>query len=52
MIFSLSSNSKYMRGITYGGRDLVPYVYDPAVDDKDLPDEEDLLHDPNGKGAM
>jgi beta-glucan synthesis-associated protein KRE6 len=51
-IFSLSSDSKYPSGITYGGtRGLVPYAYDPAIDDQDPPDEEDMLHDPDGKGA-
>ena len=50
-VFSLSSDSKYPSGVTYGGsRGLVPYAYDPAVDDKEPPDEEDLLHDPDGKG--
>jgi hypothetical protein len=50
-IFSLSSDSKYPSGVTYGGsRGLVPYAYDPAIDDKEPPDEEDLLHDPDGKG--
>ena len=50
-IFSLSSDSKYTSGITHGAKGLVPYAYDPAVDDKDPPDEEDLLHDPDGKGG-
>jgi len=49
-IFSLSSDSKYPSGVTYGtGRGLVPYAYDPAIDDKEPPDEEDMLHDPQGK---
>jgi hypothetical protein len=52
-IFSLSSDSKYPSGITYGGtRGLVPYAYDPAIDDQDPPDEEDMLHDPDGKGVL
>jgi len=52
-IFSLSSDSKYPSGITYGGtRGLVPYAYDPAIDDQDPPDEEDMLHDPDGKGIL
>lgn len=46
-IFSLSSDSKYPSGVTYGQRGLVPYAYDPAVDDKEPPDEEDMLHDPS-----
>lgn len=48
-IFSLSSDSKYPSGITYGQRGLVPYAYDPDIDDKEPPDEEDLLHDPDDK---
>jgi hypothetical protein len=42
------SDSKYPSGVAYGGsRGLVPYAYDPAVDDKE---PEDVLHDPEGKG--
>lgn len=48
-IFSLSSDSKYPSGVTYGQRGLVPYAYDPDVDDKEPPDEEDMLHDPDDK---
>lgn len=52
-IFSLSSDSKYPTGVSYGQRGLVPYAYDPEIDDKDPVDEEDLLHDPSRdmKGA-
>ncbi|GLB40793.1 putative glycoside hydrolase family 16 protein [Lyophyllum shimeji] len=32
-------------------RGLVPYEYDPAVDEMEPPDEEDFLHDPNVKGV-
>lgn len=46
-IFSLSSDSKYPSGAAYGQRGLVPYAYDPAVDDKEPPDEEDIMHDPS-----
>ncbi|KAJ6475256.1 beta-glucan synthesis-associated [Mycena vitilis] len=31
-------------------RGLVPYAYDPALDELDPPDEEDFLHDPSYKG--
>jgi hypothetical protein len=48
-IFSLSSDSKYPSGVTYGQRGLVPYAYDPDIEDKELPDEEDVLHDPDDK---
>jgi beta-glucanase (GH16 family) len=50
-IFSLSSDSKYPSGVTYGQRGLVPYAYDPDIDDKEPPDEEDMLHDPDDKGG-
>ncbi|KAJ8496348.1 hypothetical protein ONZ45_g12486 [Pleurotus djamor] len=30
-------------------RGLVPYAYDPASDELEPPDEEDMLHDPNNK---
>jgi hypothetical protein len=45
-IVSLSSDSKYPSGFNSHQRGLVPYAYDPAVDENDPPDEEDLLHDP------
>jgi beta-glucan synthesis-associated protein KRE6 len=42
----LSSDSKYP---SCDGRcGLVPYAYDPTIDEKWLPDEEDMLHDPEG----
>lgn len=48
-VLCLSSDSKYP---SYGGgRGLVPYAYDPAIDDEGPPDEEDMLHDPKGKGV-
>ncbi|KAF5372313.1 hypothetical protein D9615_009226 [Tricholomella constricta] len=31
-------------------RGLVPYEYDPALDELEPPDEEDLLHDPAARG--
>ncbi|KAF7977403.1 hypothetical protein HWV62_4035 [Athelia sp. TMB] len=46
-IFSLNSDSKYPTGGAYGQRGLVPYAYDPEIDDAGPPDEEDLLHDPS-----
>jgi hypothetical protein len=50
-IFSLSSDSTYPSGVTHGSsRGLVSCAYSPAIDDKDPPDEEDVLHDPEGKG--
>ncbi|TFK23860.1 concanavalin A-like lectin/glucanase [Coprinopsis marcescibilis] len=46
-VFSMSGNdSKYPSGMTMQ-RGLVPYVYDPALDEMDPPDEEDFLHDPD-----
>jgi beta-glucan synthesis-associated protein KRE6 len=44
-IVSLSSDSKYPQGYSVQ-RGLVPYAYDPALDEKEPPDEVDLLHDP------
>jgi hypothetical protein len=44
-IVSLSSDSKYPQGYSFQ-RGLVPYAYDPALDEKEPPDEVDLLHDP------
>jgi hypothetical protein len=43
-IVSLSSDSKYPSGFQQRG--LIPYAYDPALDEKEAPDEVDLLHDP------
>ena len=55
-IFSLSSDSKYPSGMAYGQRGLVPYAYDPAIDDNEPPDAEDVLHDPSdmksGKSSL
>ncbi|KAJ7087387.1 beta-glucan synthesis-associated [Mycena crocata] len=49
---SLPSDSKYPSGFP-STRGLVPYAYDPALDELDPPDEEDFLHDPtyNTKGG-
>ncbi|KAJ7368679.1 beta-glucan synthesis-associated [Mycena albidolilacea] len=45
---SFSSDSKYPSGLpTMSG--MVPYAYDPALDELDPPDEEDFLHDPSAK---
>ena len=50
-IFSLLSHSENPSGVTYGGsRRLVAYAHDLPIDDKGPPDEEDVLHDPEGKG--
>lgn len=43
---SLKSDSKYPSGIPRNPHGLVPYEYDPTIDQLDPPDEEDLLHDP------
>ncbi|KAJ7673564.1 beta-glucan synthesis-associated [Mycena olivaceomarginata] len=45
---SFSTDSKYPSGLpTMSG--MVPYAYDPALDELDPPDEEDFLHDPSAK---
>ena len=50
-IFSLSSDSKYPSGVIYDGSPrLVPYDYDPATDDKEPLNKDDLLHAPDGNG--
>ncbi|KAF8066469.1 beta-glucan synthesis-associated protein-domain-containing protein [Lyophyllum atratum] len=61
----ISLDSKYPLGAGAGGggagsnrdsafptvpRGLVPYEYDPALDEMEPPDEEDFLHDPEAKG--
>jgi hypothetical protein len=46
---SLPADSKYPSGLP-STRGLVPYAYDPALDELDPPDEEDFLHDPSYKG--
>ncbi|KAJ7094452.1 beta-glucan synthesis-associated [Mycena belliarum] len=45
---SLPLDSKYPAGLPTT-RGLVPYAYDPALDELDPPDEEDFLHDPKYK---
>lgn len=47
-IFSLSYDSKYPSGTSYARGTLVPYVYDPGLDE---PEEDDPLHDPNDDSA-
>ncbi|KAJ7129340.1 beta-glucan synthesis-associated protein-domain-containing protein [Mycena epipterygia] len=47
---SLPADSKYPSGLPTT-RGLVPYAYDPALDELDPPDEEDFLHDPDYKGG-
>ncbi|KDQ52324.1 glycoside hydrolase family 16 protein [Jaapia argillacea MUCL 33604] len=44
-IFSLSADSKYPSGTVTYPRGLVPYAYDPALDEKDGPEDDDPLHD-------
>lgn len=54
-IVSLASDSKYPSGIGLPvglpgtQRGLVPYAYDPALDENDPADEEDFLHEPDQK---
>ncbi|KAF8624603.1 hypothetical protein AX17_007096 [Amanita inopinata Kibby_2008] len=44
---SLSSDSKYPSGLPHHNhRGLIPYEYDPAIDEMGPTDDEDLLHDP------
>jgi len=45
-IVSLSSDSKYPSGFMNHQRGLVPYAYDPALDENEPPDAEDMLHEP------
>ncbi|KAJ7498599.1 beta-glucan synthesis-associated [Mycena latifolia] len=47
---SMPGDSKYPSGLPTT-RGLVPYAYDPALDELDPPDEEDFLHDPSYKGG-
>ncbi|KAJ6538483.1 beta-glucan synthesis-associated [Mycena vulgaris] len=47
---SLPLDSKYPSGLPTT-RGMVPYAYDPALDELDPPDEEDFLHDPEYKGG-
>lgn len=46
---SLSSDSKYPSGMMFGERGLVAYAYDPALDEMEPANAEDLLHDPDEK---
>ncbi|KAJ3494568.1 hypothetical protein NLJ89_g10781 [Agrocybe chaxingu] len=50
-MISISSDSKYPSGMPTV-RGLVPYAYDPILDENEAPDDEDLLHDPSRKGGM
>ena len=45
---SLSADSKYPAGMVATERGLIAYAFDPSMDDQD-PNEEDPLHDPEGK---
>ncbi|KAF6743434.1 beta-glucan synthesis-associated protein-domain-containing protein [Ephemerocybe angulata] len=57
-MYSFSGDSKYPSGVGVGvgyipqPRGLVPYAYEPELDDGGPPDEEDFLHDPNAKGGV
>ncbi|CAL1711204.1 unnamed protein product [Somion occarium] len=46
-IFSLSSDSKYPSGVVQGQRGFIPYAYDPDLDMKEGPDDDDYLHRPD-----
>lgn len=48
------ADSKYPSGIPGGAqlRGLVPYAYEPELDDGGPPDEEDYLHDPKEEGSF
>jgi hypothetical protein len=48
-IVSLSSDSKYPGNQNATERGLIPYAYDPELDEGDPADEEDFLHDPEQK---
>jgi hypothetical protein len=48
-IVSLSSDSKYPQGYNPQRGGLVPYAYDPEIDEKEPPDEVDMLHEPNDR---
>ncbi|EMD36637.1 glycoside hydrolase family 16 protein [Gelatoporia subvermispora B] len=53
-VFSLSSDSKYPSGVVPIQRGFVPYVYDPDLDTKEGPDDDDDLYlpeypDPRGR---
>ncbi|KAG0701829.1 beta-glucan synthesis-associated [Suillus ampliporus] len=48
-IFSLSYDSKYPSGASHARGTLVPYAYDPALDE---PEEDDPLHDLNDHRAF
>ena len=50
-VVSLQSDSKYPSEISTI-RGLVPYAYDPALDEMGPPDAEDYLHDPKSKGGF
>jgi beta-glucan synthesis-associated protein KRE6 len=46
-IWSLSSDSKYPSAPPTMRGSLVPYAWDPLLDDDDAPDEDDVLHQPD-----
>ncbi|KAF8638482.1 hypothetical protein AX17_002171 [Amanita inopinata Kibby_2008] len=47
--FSLAPDSKYPLGTFVAQRGLVAYAYDPSIDELAPSDEQDLIHDPEGK---
>lgn len=50
-VVSFQSESKYPNEVsTFRG--LVPYAYDPSLDEMEPPDAEDYLHDPKSKGGF
>ncbi|OCH84874.1 beta-glucan synthesis-associated [Obba rivulosa] len=49
-VFSLSSDSKYPSGVVPLQRGFVPYVYDPDLDTKEGPEEDDHLYLPELPG--
>ncbi|KXN82023.1 hypothetical protein AN958_03296 [Leucoagaricus sp. SymC.cos] len=43
---TISGDSKYPVASLYSERGLIAYAYDPDLDEKGPPDEEDMMHDP------
>jgi hypothetical protein len=46
-----AANSKYPP-VPHKPRGLIPYAYEPALDELESSDEDDFLHDPNEKGRF
>ena len=50
---SLKSDSKYPSGVPHNAFGLVvPYEYDPTLDQMEPPDDEDILHDPRSDSFL